>query len=329
MLVLPAHLRFVEALHLRRWPKPNMDTGEDDFGPEEPLLSNRCESRHEAAADGPSGPRAEETSLGDETDSTKPQTTQPPLDADAQEGVQQADAVNLVWTRTALILVYCFIFLNFCINSMEQQTSMNLVPYVVSDFSAHSLLPAISITAYVLSGVLKLPIAKLVDTWGRPQGLAVMSGLATLGLVLMAVCSGVKTYAAAQIFHGVGFSGFAYILDIIIADTSSLKDRALAFAFAGSPFLITTFLGPPAAQWFLQYSSWRASFVVFAILTPLMATPIFFILHSNVRKAKKLGILKDSKTTRTWSEGLWHHAVEFDGTSVNEPRRNTTSYALC
>lgn len=284
---------------------------EDDVGPEEPLLSNRYQGNAETAADRPG---ADEASLGHDTDPTKTKSlVNADTESDTQDGVQQADAVNLVWTRTALIFVYSFIFLNFCINSMEQQTSTNLVPYVVSDFSAHSLLPSISITAYVLSGVLKLPIAKLIDTWGRPQGLALVSGLATLGLALMAVCRDVKTYAAAQIFHGVGFSGFAYILDIIIADTSSLKDRALAFAFAGSPFLVTTFLGPPLAQWFLLHSSWRASFALFAVLTPLMATPIFLILHANVTKAKKLGILKVSKSTRTWSEAVWHHAVEFDG----------------
>lgn len=282
---------------------------DDDIGPEEPLLGGHRENhygpvRQDADAD------TNDASSGVETDSTGGSV----LDPDSQEGVQQADAVNLVWTKTALVLAYCFIFLNFCVNSMEQQTSSNLMPYVMSAFSGHSLLPAISIASFVLSGVLKLPIAKLIDTWGRPQGLVTMSLLATLGLVLMALCRDVKTYAAAHIFHSVGFSGVAYILDIIIADTSSLKDRALVFAFAGSPFLVTTFIGPPAAQWFLRYSSWRISFVLFAVLTPLVAAPVFLILQSNVKKAKTLGILKHPKTTQGWSEGLWHYAVEFDGT---------------
>lgn len=235
------------------------------------------------------------------------------LDAEAQGGVQQADAVNLVWTRRALLLAYCFIFLNFCVNSMQQQTSSNLMPYVVSDFSAHSLIPAIGITSFILSGVLKLPMAKLIDTWGRPQGFVVTTALATLGLVLMAVCSDVKTYAAAQIFHGVGFSGFSYILDIIIADTSSLQDRALAFAFASSPYIATTFLGPPAAQWFLRYSSWRVAFALFAVLTPLVAVPVFAVLQWNTNKAMRLGVLQVKRSERTWSEALHFYAVEFDG----------------
>lgn len=52
-----------------------------------------------------------------------------------------------------------------------------------------------------MSGVLKLPIAKMIDSWGRPQGLAAMITLATAGLVLMALCQNVRTYAAAEVCH--------------------------------------------------------------------------------------------------------------------------------
>lgn len=270
----------------------------EDAGSEEPLLNERHQHDTQAAL----------RDAGYDDDDT---------DSEAQGGVQQANAVTLVWTRSALILAYCFIFLNFCVNSMQQQTSSNLMPYVVSDFSAHSLIPAIGITSFILSGVLKLPIAKLIDTWGRPQGFVVTTALATLGLVLMALCRDVKTYAAAQIFHGVGFSGISYILDIIIADTSSLKDRALAFAFAGSPYIATTFLGPPAAQWFLRYSSWRVAFALFAVLTPLVAIPVYAVLQWNTKKAMRLGVLKVRQSKRTGWASFYHHAVEFDGKQTN------------
>ncbi|CAN8100926.1 unnamed protein product [Discula destructiva] len=277
----------------------------DHIGPEEPLLSNHHDD-----------PDPDRTEAGDALSGADADSIKSLSDPETQEGVRQADAVNLVWTRSALILTYCFIFLNFCIHSMEAQTSSNLMPYVVSDFSAHSLIPAIGITSFVLSGVLTLPTAKMIDVWGRPQGLVAMTVLTTLGLLLMAVCRGVKTYAVARILHGVGASGFAYILDIIIADTSSLRDRALALTFAGSPFLMTTFLGPAAAQWFLRYSSWRTSFAVFAVLMPVVAAPIYMILQANTKKAKQLGVLRRTKSNRTWSETIRHYAVEFDAIGV-------------
>lgn len=276
-----------------------------DSGAQEPLLANRHD-------DGPeNSPEINhDANSFDETNSRHGS-----LDPEAQGGVQQADAVTLVWTRSALFLAYAFIFLNFCLTSMEQQTTANLLPFVVSDFSAHSLIPAIGIASFILSGVLRLPVAKVIDTWGRPHGLAAMVAIATVGLAMMAVCRSATTYAVAQILHAVGFSGLTYILDIIIADTSSLQDRTLAFAFAGSPAIVTNFLGPPAAQWFLRHSSWRAAFALFTVLTPLVAFPVFAVLHFNANRAKKLGILKPSKSETTWSEAIWHHSVELDGKS--------------
>jgi MFS family permease len=196
---------------------------------------------------------------------------------------------------------------------LQQQTTGNLTPYVSSDFQAHSLIPAIGIAAYILSGVLKLPIAKLIDTWGRPQGFAVMTALATLGLVLMAVCKDVETYAAAQVFYSVGFSGFSYVLDVVVADTSSLKNRALAFAFASSPYIATTFAGPSAAESFLEHSTWQWAFGCFAILTPVVAAPVFIILWTNAQKAKKLGVLTKTASGRSPLQSVWHYLIEFDG----------------
>lgn len=275
----------------------------DDPRAEEPLLANEYEDDFTNTPD----VDLDATSLAG-TDSSKSHS-----DTDAQGGVQQADAVTLVWTRSALVLAYALIFLNFCLTSMEQQTTANLLPFVVSDFSAHSLIPAIGIASFILSGVLRLPVAKVIDTWGRPQGLAAMVAIATVGLAMMASCKSAATYAAAQILHAVGFSGFTYILDIIVADTSSLQDRTLAFAFAGSPAIVTNFLGPPAAQWFLRYSSWRTALALFTVLTPLVALPVFAILQFNANRAKRLGMLKPSKSDRTWSEAIWHYSLEFDG----------------
>ncbi|KAK8108485.1 hypothetical protein PG984_014286 [Apiospora sp. TS-2023a] len=231
----------------------------------------------------------------------------------AQAGVQQADAINLVWTRSTLIVAYFFIFLCSFASALQWQIISNLTPYVTSEFSSHSLIPTIGIVASILSGVLKLPISKVIDAWGRPQGLAAVVVLATIGLILMAACTNIKTYAAAQVFYQVGLSGFSYILSIIIADTSSLKNRALAFAFSTSPSLITTFIGPPIAQWFYKQSSWRWAFGFSSISFFLFSLPILVVLMRNARKAAKLGVLPTTPNdVKVAPKSLTYYLEEFD-----------------
>jgi hypothetical protein len=61
------------------------------------------------------------------------------------------------------------------------------------------LIPTIAIVNGILSGIIQLPLAKTLDLWGRAEGFAIMVTLATLGLIMMAACKNVETYAAAQV----------------------------------------------------------------------------------------------------------------------------------
>ncbi|ORY68440.1 major facilitator superfamily-domain-containing protein [Pseudomassariella vexata] len=238
-------------------------------------------------------------------------------DSDAQGGVQQADAINMVWSKSALVLAYCFIFLCSFAQALQWQIISNLTPYVTSEFSSHSLIPTIGIVSSILSGVLKLPISKIIDAWGRPQGLASVIVLATIGLILMAVCQNVKTYAAAQVFYAVGLSGFSYILTIIVSDTSSMKNRAIAFGFSTSPNLITTFIGPVIARWFYEKSNWRWAFGGSAIMFFLFSLPILVILMMNARKAERLGLLKKEPLSgKSTTQSIRWHLNEYDAIGV-------------
>ncbi|KAH9886120.1 MFS general substrate transporter [Xylariomycetidae sp. FL2044] len=234
-----------------------------------------------------------------------------------QGGVQQADAINQVWSRAALITAYSFILLVSFANALQWQVMSNLMPYVVSEFSSHSLIPTIGIVASIMSGVLKLPVAKMIDSWGRPQGLAMMISLATFGLILMALCQNVKTYAASQVIYQVGISGFSYVLDIIIADTSSLRNRTLAFAFNSSPNLITTFIGPVIARAFYERSSWRWAFGTSAVLFFMLSLPVLSILVLNTRRARIMGLLPKTSKAGPWNMNRVRRSlVDIDATGM-------------
>jgi MFS family permease len=88
---------------------------------------------------------------------------------------------------------------------MQQSTSWTLSAYITSDFSSHSLLATTSVMSSLIGGLTKLPLAKIIDIWGRPHGYLLMVVTLTLGLIMMAGCKNVETYAAAQVFYWVGY----------------------------------------------------------------------------------------------------------------------------
>ncbi|KAH8773359.1 major facilitator superfamily domain-containing protein [Hyaloscypha sp. PMI_1271] len=266
---------------------------------------------------------ATEVAVGGPSDSdhTTEKHDTPGVDADAleripsqnvQDGVKKVEAVTLTWTRNQLILAYGCIFLVFFVISMQQQIQFNLSYYVTSSFALLPLTGTTSIVAAIVGGVIKLPTAKFVDLIGRAEGFAIMTGFATLGLIMMASCRNVETYAAAQVFYWVGFNGMAYVLDVFMADTSSLKNRALVFSFATTPYIVTTFIGPRAAQSFLETSGWPWGFGTFAIITPVITLPILFVLYSNQRKAFREGLLVKEESGRTFWQNANFFFWEFD-----------------
>jgi fucose permease len=97
------------------------------------------------------------------------------------------------------------IFLVYFVNSMQQQTTGQFLPYVTSAFSSHSLIPVIGIVSNIVTGVMKPPLAKILDVFGRFEGLTISLVCQLLGLVLMASCTSVQIYAAATIFYWVGY----------------------------------------------------------------------------------------------------------------------------
>jgi MFS family permease len=204
------------------------------------------------------------------------------------------------------------IFLIYFINSLQQGITNTLTPYVTSSFQEHSLTAVTGVVSSLIGGLTKLPLAKILDIWGRPQGFIIMLFILVIGLIMMAACNNVKTYAAAQVFYWVGYNGLGYSMDIFISDTSSLRNRGLMYAFASSPYIVTTWCSGPAADSFLDGAGFRWGFGTFAIVTPVICMPLFILFIYNYRKAKKAGLMPARESGRTVVESLKHYAIEFD-----------------
>ncbi|GAM35155.1 hypothetical protein TCE0_017f03261 [Talaromyces pinophilus] len=229
-----------------------------------------------------------------------------------QHGVRRAQAVNQVWTRNHLILAYALIWLVNFMMAYSSGITGTLTPYVTSSFEAHSLTALTSVISGLIAGLVKLPYAKLINIWGRPQGFALMVGSMTLGLTMMAGCNNVQTYCAAQVFYNVGHNGIDFTNTIFIADTSSLKNRALVIAFTASPWIATVWAYGPTAQSILETIGFRWGFGIWAILIPVVCSPLFALFYYNQLKAKKQGLLDTALGNRTLLKNIIYYCREFD-----------------
>ncbi|KAH3912358.1 hypothetical protein HBH56_114050 [Parastagonospora nodorum] len=159
----------------------------------------------------------------------------------------------------------------YFVTALQEVVVRAMNPYVTSAFRLHSLTAATGIMSSIIGGLSKIPLAKLLDIWSRPQGLLLSLFVWIIGYIMMA-------------------SSVSYILTVFIADTSTFKNQALMLSFATSPYVITTWIGGPVAQSVLAGPGWRWAFGIFTIVIPLA-----ILVLCNDRKAHKQGLLETRK----------------------------------
>lgn len=205
-------------------------------------------------------------------------------------------------------------WLLYFVNGFNQSITGNLAPYITSEFEAHSLVPLIQVVSSIMGAATYMPLAKILNLWDRSVGFALMAGFATLGLILAASCKGIGVYCASQVFYSIGFTGMIFAIDVITADTSTLRDRGLAYAFTSSPYIITAYAGPTAAARFYE-NNWRWAYGSFAIILPVFAAPLVLIMRYARKQAEIKGLLPAAPpaSNRTFIESVKHYTIEFDG----------------
>lgn len=94
---------------------------------------------------------------------------------------------------------------------------------------------------------------------------------------------------------------------------SALKNRAFVFAFISSPFIITSWVAGLAAKAYLKNSTWRWGYGTFAIIMPVLCSPILFLFLWNDRKARRLGVAKVRQSSgRSLLQSCRHYIIELD-----------------
>ncbi|CAG9956672.1 unnamed protein product [Clonostachys rosea f. rosea IK726] len=238
-----------------------------------------------------------------------------PATEELQQGVRMAEAVTLSWTRTSLIIVYACMWMTYFVRALQSSLTMNLSPYITSSFEGHSLLTVISTVVSIMSAATTMPVAKILNLWDRTVAFSFMLTLSVIGLILNAACNDIATYCAAQVFYNVGSAGLIFSVDVLTADTSTLRNRGLAFAFTSSPYIITAFAGSPLSERFHE-SDWRWAYGTITILLPLVTLPIILTWSLARKKAIQNHVVEKDSVQRTLPESIKYYLIEFDAVGI-------------
>lgn len=157
-------------------------------------------------------------------------------------------------------------------------------------------------------------MAKVIDIWGRVEGFAVMITVCVVGMILKATCSSVEEYVAAHVLYWTGHIGMLYVIEVMISDMTSLRNRMILFGINGTPRIASTFAGPAIAELFYDNLNFRWAFGAFAIIIVGCSLPAMGVMVWMSRKAKKAGLIqpRTRNKERTWYQSVVYYFLEFD-----------------
>lgn len=197
--------------------------------------------------------------------------------------------------------------------AFHQTMGTNLINYILGDFAAAPQVTTSYMLANIVGGVLKLPLGKTLNLWGRAEGLLFSLAIYLVGMIILAACNGPNGFAAGYVLYWIGYYCLYLILDIFVADTSGLRNRAFAFGFVTTPFICTAFTAPLAANHVRTHSGWRWGYGIFAIVQFFAFSPLAVVFKFYERKARRMGVLQQHSSGRTRAQSILHYFHEFDG----------------
>lgn len=204
------------------------------------------------------------------------------------------------------------LYLIYFVDMLQNYIDGGLNPYVTSAFASHGLLTVGSVISTALGGCVPLTMSKVIDLWGRVEGFCFMLLVCVLGMIVKAVCTNVQTYIGGHILYWTGHIGLIYVIDVMCADMTSLRNRALLFGINETPRIAATFAGPEIAALFYNGPGWRWAFGAFIIILVGCSIPAMSLMISMYRKARKAGYAEKQRSGRSFLQSLKHYFIEFD-----------------
>ncbi|TGZ80894.1 putative siderophore-dependent iron transporter [Ascodesmis nigricans] len=259
-------------------------------------------------------PRTPEQNPNSDTGTAAPPGTAAAVtpDSEKQAGVEKIEAVSSAWTKKGLIVAYFGVFLGSTLYALEAMTTFAYIPAATSAFQLHSGLATVAVVTNVLYATVKPPMAKVADAFGRTEAFVVSIILAVLGFVMRAAAKNLSTYAASQVFGAAGQTGVTILIQIFIADTTSLLWRALFSSLPDVPYVGTTWAGPALAEELGAVENWRWGYGMWAIIFPVGFLPLIYSLVVNQQRAKRLNLIPKKTYSGNWFNVTKSAIVDLD-----------------
>ncbi|KAF5711535.1 major facilitator superfamily transporter SIT family siderophore-iron:H+ symporter [Fusarium mundagurra] len=199
-------------------------------------------------------------------------------------GVARMAVVSKNLTRAHRIWLFTGIFLVGYAYGLESQVRLAYQSYATSSFDLHSYLSTINVLRNVIAVAVQPTAAKVADVFGRFEVIAISTVLYTLGIAIESTAPSVEVFCTGSVIYQTGYTCIVLLLEVLIADFSSMRARVFFSYLPAIPFLINTWISGNITSAVLSTTTWRWGLGMWAIIYPIASLPLLSCLYFLERK---------------------------------------------
>ncbi|PWY96724.1 MFS general substrate transporter [Aspergillus sclerotioniger CBS 115572] len=212
-------------------------------------------------------------------------------------GVKRIEVLSSYLWNIDRVFLFSGIFLVAYVYGLDGQVRGTYQPYATASYGSHSLLSSIDILRAVIAAAAQPTAAKVADVFGRVELILVSIVFYTIGTIVEASSNTVEQFAAGAVLYQIGYTAIILLVEVLVADITSLRSRLLFSYIPALPFLVNTWISGNVTGAVLGTTTWRWGVGMFAIIYPICTIPLLVTLCIVHRRAKSSGALDDIRSS--------------------------------
>lgn len=206
-------------------------------------------------------------------------------------GVKRVEAIASTYSNNEIIALLASIFIMAYAYQLDGTVRYTYQTYATASFSTNSLLSTVNVIRSVIGAAAQPTFARLADVFGRFELILISIFFYVLGTIIETCSTNINTFAGGVVLFQIGYSGVLILNTILIGDMISLRYRTLATFVPLLPYLVNVWVSGNITSSVLGATTWKWGMGMFAIIMPVVAMPLAFMLWYGQRRAKQRGAL--------------------------------------
>ncbi|PGH16710.1 hypothetical protein AJ79_01583 [Helicocarpus griseus UAMH5409] len=215
----------------------------------------------------------------------------PTILGETSPGVTRIEVISSYFTLPNRVLFFFGIFIVAYAYGLDGTIRITYQPNATASFGKHSLLATVGVLRGVIGAAAQPTIAKIADVFGRAEVIFVTIVFYVIGTIVEACSTNMESFCAGAILYQIGYTGILLLVEVLIADTTSLRSRLLFSYIPATPFIINTWVSGDVTSAVLGRTTWHWGIGMWAIIYPVCCLPLIASLLIVHRKASKDGAL--------------------------------------